>query len=152
MKNLFAYLSGSIKKQHNSHKGSSFWTDADMQQMQRLFAAENINIIFLNPASRSDDLSDPKSIFGRDLLQVCASNCVFVDDRERRGVGVGYEMAVANSKGIPVFSWVPHASCYFPKETKLVGQKLYDWKHPFFMAPSIAIYLLPISLKVCMPT
>ena len=104
-----------------------------------MFAKWEKNSVFLNPSSRSDDLSDEKSIFGRDLLQVYLSSCVLVDGRERRGVGVGYEMAVANFKKIPIFSWVPYDSHYWPKATILLDQKLTNWRHPFFQNPSVKL-------------
>lgn len=134
MKRLYIYLSGSIQKSHTA--STSVWTNTHITQMESLFLDKGIEVIFLNPASRLDDLSDSKSVFGRDLLQVYLSDCVLVDGRDRRGVGIGYEMAVANYKNIPVFSWIPKESHYNPKEMEMMGQKLYGWMHPFFHASS----------------
>lgn len=134
MKRLYIYLSGSIQKSHK--ESTSVWTNVHITNMKSLFLEKGIEVIFLNPASRGDDLPNSKSIFGKDLLQVYLSDCVLVDGRDKRGVGIGYEMAVANYKNIPVFSWVPKGSHYNPKETEMMGEKLYDWKHPFFYTSS----------------
>jgi len=136
MKDIFIYLSGSVKKSHETNE--FFWTTSHMEHMKKMFAKNGKNSVFLNPSFRSDDLSDEKSLFGRDLLQVYLSNCILVDGRER-GVGVGYEMAVANFKRIPIFSWVPYGSHYWPKETILLEQKLTNWRHPFFQNPSVKL-------------
>ncbi len=137
MKRLYIYLSGSIQKSHTAN--TSVWTSTHITNMASLFLEKRIEVTFLNPASRSDDLSNSKSIFGRDLLQVYLSDCVLVDGRDRRGIGIGYEMAVANYKNIPVFSWIPKGSHYNPKEMEMMGQRLYDWKHPFFYTSSAKV-------------
>jgi hypothetical protein len=137
MKRLYIYLSGSIQKSHTAN--TSVWTSTHTTNMASLFLEKRIEVTFLNPASRSDDLSNSKSIFGRDLLQVYLSDCVLVDGRDRRGIGIGYEMAVANYKNIPVFSWIPKGSHYNPKEIEMMGQRLYDWKHPFFYTSSAKV-------------
>jgi len=137
MRNIFIYLSGSIQKSHE--KNSYFWTEEDITKMELLFSELGINVVLLNPSSRSDDLTDEFSLFGRDMLQVYLSSCVLTDGRERRGIGVGYEMAAANFKKIPVFSWVPYNSHYRPKELVMLGQKLFNWNHPFFIIPSIKL-------------
>lgn len=138
MQNIFIYLSGSIQKSHETN--SFFWTEENIDHIQRLFKSYDINAVLLNPSSRSDNLADEFSLFGRDVLQVYLSNCVIADGRERRGIGVGYEIAVANQKNIPVFSWVPYDSHYYPKELLMLGQKLHDWRHPFFSAPSALLF------------
>lgn len=48
-------------------------------------------------------------------------------------------MAVANFKNIPVFSWMPRGSHYYPAELDMLGQKLHNWRHPFFFNTSIKL-------------
>ncbi|MBS0629166.1 MAG: hypothetical protein JSS30_02945 [Verrucomicrobia bacterium] len=66
----------------------------------------DFELSFLNPAFRTDDLSDECSVFGRDMVQV------FADVRDRRGSGVGAEMMWAKLHEIRVISWSPRNSHY----------------------------------------
>jgi len=130
MKNVFIYLSGTIRKSHDKDCLSE-WTPTHLETIRDLFKNEVIHPNFLNPATRSDDLSDEFSLFGRDLLQVYLSDFVLVDMREKRGIGVGYEIAFANFKNIPVVSWAEQHSHYRPHLCEVLGQKLTNWTHPF---------------------
>src|SRR5882672_8272072 len=98
------YLAGSIKKGHERSE-ETYWTEEDMSLLKMSLAKYEVS--FLNPAFRTDDLSDMKSVFGRDMLQVFSSNVVFVDARDRRGLGVGAEMMFAKLNRIPVITWAP---------------------------------------------
>ncbi len=131
MKNIFIYLSGSIKKSHNQRDETDCWTEQNIQILKDLFLVKALNVVFLNPASRSDDLSDELSLFGRDTLQVLLSDVVLADMRNRRGIGVGYEVAFANFKAIPVVSWAPTDSHYRPLKMDVLGQSLTNGTHPF---------------------
>lgn len=93
------YLAGSIKKGHEK-SDESYWTDENMFSIKNNL--EKFDVSFLNPAFRTDDLSDQVSVFGRDILQVFSSHIVFVDARDRRGLGVGAEMMWAKMNKIPV--------------------------------------------------
>jgi len=135
MKQLFIYLSGTIRKSNDTGKLSE-WTEENIQTLHNLFKQHNIKVSFLNPASRSDDLSDSFSLFGRDILQVYLSNFVIADMREKRGIGVGYEVAFANFKNIPVISWAEPNSHYRPAKCEILGQNLVGWTHPFIAATS----------------
>ncbi|MFN7038234.1 MAG: hypothetical protein ACK4OM_01495 [Alphaproteobacteria bacterium] len=130
MKDLYIYLSGTIRKSHDTDKLFE-WTTEHIELMENLFKNEEINITFLNPASRSDDLSDELSIFGRDMLQTCLSDFILVDVREKRGIGVGYEIAFANFKNIPIIAWAEENSHYRISNSEILGQKLSNWTHPF---------------------
>lgn len=129
MKNtLSIYLAGSIKKEHEK-SNDSYWTESDRLCLQTHLS--HYELSFLNPASRSDDLSDQKSVFGRDMLQVFCSDVVFVDARERRGLGVGAEMMWAKLHKIPIVTLAPKNSHYHKSETTLLDVPLTDWIHPF---------------------
>jgi hypothetical protein len=126
-KTLKIYLAGSIQKGHEQN--SSFWSETDLNVIRKNLS--DYEVIFLNPASRSDDLSDQKSVFGRDMLQVYCSDLVFVDARDRRGLGVGAEMMWAKINQIPIITLAPLDTHYHKKETTLLGITVEDWIHPF---------------------
>lgn len=125
---LCIYLSGNIKKGKEDENELS-WTQEDMDMLQRQIPS--VKLTFLNPASRSDDLSDQKSVFGRDLFQVYSSHLVFVDARGKRGLGVGAEMMFAKMHDIPVIAWLPENSHYHREHIHLLGQHVTSWIHPF---------------------
>ena len=137
---FYIYLAGNIKKgKEDEHELA--WTLEDQQLLQRQLP--HIKLVFLNPATRSDDLSDQTSVFGRDLLQVFSSQLVLVDARGKRGLGVGAEMMFAKMNHIPVISWLPADSHYHRQKIDLLGQEVNDWIHPFvfslsdYRAPSL---------------
>ena len=122
------YLAGSIKKGHEK-SDESYWTDADMACLRK--DLNGYDIAFLNPAFRTDDLSDNHSVFGRDMLQVFSSHLVFVDARDRRGLGVGAEMMWAKINKIPVIAWAPRNTHYRKDRTTLLGVPVENFIHPF---------------------
>lgn len=122
------YLAGSIKNGHEK-SDESFWTDEDMALLKK--SLDKYEISFLNPAFRTDDLSDQFSVFGRDMLQVFSSNFVFVDARDRRGLGVGAEMMWAKVNKIPVITWAPKNSHYNKDQTTILGVPVANFIHPF---------------------
>ncbi|KKR96857.1 MAG: hypothetical protein UU47_C0006G0018 [candidate division TM6 bacterium GW2011_GWE2_41_16] len=127
------YLAGTIKKGHEK-SNESFW-DAENIDLLRTFL-KNYEVVFLNPALRTDDLSDPLSTFGRDMLQVFSSTFVFVDARDRRGLGVGAEMMWAKLNTIPVVTWAPKNSFYRKEQTTILDVPVKNFVHPFIAALS----------------
>ncbi len=126
------YLAGSIQKGHEPNE--SEWTEEHMAALRKSIAPARIN--FLNPATRKDDLSDSKSVFGRDMTQVFLADIVIVDARHRRGLGVGAEMMWAKVNQKAVITWAPQDTHYHKKETSLLGQSVDDYMHPFVFALS----------------
>lgn len=122
------YLAGSIKKAHEK-SDETYWTDEDMFLIKN--NVEKCEISFLNPAFRTDDLSDQLSVFGRDMLQVFSSNIVFVDARDRRGLGVGAEMMWAKVNKIPVITWAPRNTHYHKDHTTILDMPVENFIHPF---------------------
>jgi hypothetical protein len=127
VKNLSAYFSGSIKKGKSDVK-KSFWTDEDIYFIKSRYKG---NFVSLNPATRSDDLSDAKSTYGRDLLQVYMSDVVIVDLRDRKGIGVGAELMFATFFKIPVIALLPNETHYKRTNITYLDQEIDDWVHPF---------------------
>lgn len=122
------YLAGKIQKGHEDPK-EFYWHLDDLDVLKKYLSP--ILPLFLNPAKRSDDLSDQKSVFGRDMLQVFSSDIVLVDARARRGLGVGAEMMWAKMNRIPVISWAPKNTHYHHANTTLLGVSVENWIHPF---------------------
>ncbi|MBS0625501.1 MAG: hypothetical protein JSS32_05575 [Verrucomicrobia bacterium] len=127
-KRIAIYLAGSIKKGHEN-PNESFWTEADIQLIRD--SLKQFDVAMFNPAFRSDDLSDQKSVFGRDMLQVFSSHAVFADVRDRRGLGVGAEMMWAKINRIPVVGWAPIDTHYHKKEATILGVPVKNYVHPF---------------------
>ena len=98
------YLAGNIEKNHEK-ESKVFWSEFDREILRDGLAP--IQISFLNPALRADDLSDQMAVFGRDMAQVFCSDLVLVDARERRGLGVGAEMMWAKMNTLPVITLSP---------------------------------------------
>jgi hypothetical protein len=130
------YLAGSIKKGHE-RADESFWTDDDVLLLKKYLTGYEVS--FLNPAFRSDNLSDQRSTFGRDMIQVFCSDVVFVDARDRRGLGVGAEMMWAKFHRIPIVTLAPKNSHYNKSKTTLLGMPVENWIHPFVDSLSDAI-------------
>lgn len=127
-KKIGVYLAGSIKKGHENPQ-ESFWTESDIALIQNSF--QKHEVIFLNPAFRMDNLADQHSVFGRDMTQVFCSHVVFVDARDRRGLGVGAEMMWAKMNKIPVVTWAPKDSHYNKTKTTILGVEVNNFIHPF---------------------
>lgn len=125
---LAIYLAGNIQKSHEKTTQLA-WTLEDQNYLKKQLHPHEL--IFLNPAIRSDDLSDQKSVFGRDMMQVFFSDIVFVDARERRGLGVGAEMMWAKTNHIPVITWAPKNTHYQKSDMELLGVVVKNWVHPF---------------------
>lgn len=138
MQEIFIYLSGTIRKSHDKDVLSE-WTGENINFIEKLCKDKGYLAHFLNPATRSDDLSDEFSLFGRDMLQTYLSDFVLADMREKRGIGVGYEVAFANFKNIPVISLAELGSHYRPLQCEVLGQKLTNFTHPFVSQTSIAV-------------
>lgn len=136
VKDISIYLAGKIQKAHE-HPNETYWTKNDQQILSQSFAPHRVH--FLNPALRTDDLSDQRSTFGRDMLQVFTSDAVFVDARDRHGLGVGAEMMWAKMNRISVISFSPLGSHYHKQSTSLLGIEVKSWIHPFVENLSDAI-------------
>jgi len=65
------------------------------------------------------------------MTQVFCSHVVFVDARDRRGLGVGAEMMWAKINTIPVVTWAPKNSHYHKSQTTILDVPVNDFVHPF---------------------
>ncbi len=136
MKSISIYLAGNIQKGHEK-ESQIYWTSDDQEFL--VGNLKDIDVSLLNPAIREDDLSDQHAVFGRDMMQVFCSDLVFVDARERRGLGVGAEMMWAKMNSIPVLTLASKDSHYCKSEVELLGKKVEGWIHPFVFSLSDCI-------------
>lgn len=137
-KTVHIYLAGNIRKGKEEDL-LEVWSEEHRRILQECLP--QITLIFLDPACRTDDLSDQVSVFGRDLFQVSSSQIVLVDARSKRGLGVGAEMMFAKVYRIPVAVWLPEESHYKRKHVHLLGKEVAEWIHPFVL--NLSDYLAP---------
>jgi len=124
---ISVYCSGSIMKGSSDDK-KLCWTGIEKQQVRQ--GADPCEVLFLNP---DDPITDPENVlgqFGRDMFQVMVASVVIVDARERRGLGIGVEMAAAAILETPVIVVAPRNSRYRSDELRYRGATVKDYVHP----------------------
>lgn len=128
MSDIAIYLAGKIQKAHEE-PNETYWTEKEQRILREHLCP--LAVHFLNPAIRTDDLSDQRSVFGRDMTQVFTADVILVDARDRRGLGVGAEMMWAKMNQKPVVTFAPKGSHYHKESTSLLGVNVKGWIHPF---------------------
>lgn len=104
------------------------WSDEERKQVQE--GAQPEEIVFLNP---DDPITDPNNFlgqFGRDMYQIMVASAIVVDARERRGIGIGVEMAAAAAMGTPILVVAPRNSKYRTDVLEYRGVTVNDYIHP----------------------
>lgn len=123
---LSVYCSGSIMKGSSDDK-KLCWSDAERQDVLTGAAAK---VVFLNPDDPITDARNTLGQFGRDMYQVMVATAVIVDARERRGLGIGVEMAAAAAFGTPIIFVAPRNSKYRSDELEYREAVVRDYIHP----------------------
>ncbi|RPE40976.1 hypothetical protein EDD90_4050 [Streptomyces sp. Ag109_O5-1] len=134
---LSVYCSGSIAKGAGDEK-KSYWTEVEKDAVRQ--SVNPYDVAFLNP---DDPIVDPANVlgqFGRDMYQVMIADAVIVDARERRGLGIGVELAAAVALGTPVIVVAPRNSKYRLDELSYRGVTVTDYIHPHLA--SLASYVV----------
>lgn len=121
------YCSGSIAK-GPADKSRLCWTDNERLAVSR--GAAPGQVLFLNPDDPIPDPSNTTAQFGRDMFQVWVATAVVVDARERRGLGVGVEMAAAAAMGTPVIAVAPRNTLYRQDSLAYRGVEVVNYIHP----------------------
>lgn len=129
------YCSGSIKKSVEDAKRLC-WTDVERQSMQDNCSQ---SVVFLNPDDPIVDPGNSLAQFGRDMYQVWVASAVVVDARERRGLGIGVEIAAANAFGTPVIVVAPPDGNYRKPSLEYRGAVVSDYVHPHLASLAYAI-------------
>ncbi|GII78512.1 hypothetical protein Sru01_34940 [Sphaerisporangium rufum] len=133
---LAVYCSGSIAK-GAADRGKLTWTTAERMEVTK--GAAPHEVVFLTP---DDPITDPGNTlgqFGRDMYQVMVASAVIVDARERRGLGIGVEMAAAGGFGTPVIVVAPPESKYRAAVLEYRGAVVRDYVHPHVAALATAV-------------
>lgn len=133
---LSVYCSGSIMK-GVSDENKLCWSDAERCEVSK--GASPQEVVYLNP---DDPITDPGNTlgqFGRDMYQVMKATAVIVDARERRGLGIGVEMAAAATLGTPVIVVTPRNSKYRSDVLEYRGAVIRDYVHPHVSSLATAI-------------
>jgi hypothetical protein len=124
---IVIYLAGKIPKGSQLSNDALWWTRNHMKKLQT--SLKEFDIELLNPAFKDCDLTDQDLVFARDMHYVSKSHIIFVDARDRRGLGVGVEMMWAKMHGIPIIVWAPKDTHYNRGIT--LGAHTPDFIHPF---------------------
>jgi len=144
MSKIAIYLAGSIKRGLSDMKETTYWTTADENSIIDSFGID-YSIELLNPATFIVDRRDSFATFGADMYLIGKSDFLFMDARDKKGIGVGAEMMAAKYFKIPVVCLCPVGSHYRKHLLPNVyGVDLHNWMHPFvaglsdFVADTIA--------------
>ncbi len=136
MKIIKIYPAGGIQKGKEDTERIS-WMPEDMELFKKTLLPHKV--MFIDPRYRNDNLNNPLTVLGRDLMAVKISDFVVVDAREKRGLGVGQEMMYAKMKKIPVISVAPRNTYYKRDRLEYLGQDVKNFIHPFLFGSSDAI-------------
>jgi hypothetical protein len=136
MKTINIYPAGGVQK-GNDDAGKISWTEEDMNTFRKKI--EPVNVHFIDPRFRNDNLNDSVAVFGRDLMAVRISDFVVVDARQKRGIGVGQEMLFAKMNKVPVITVAPKNGHYQKGNVNILGQDVNNFVHPFLFCTSDAI-------------
>jgi hypothetical protein len=130
------YCSGSIKK-GSADAEKLCWTDVERKAVEH--GARPSRVLFLNPDDPLVDPSNKLAQFGRDMYHVMIATAVVVDARQRRGIGVGVEMAVAASLGTPLIIVAPPNTDYRREKLEYRGAVVPNYVHPHVAALATSI-------------
>ncbi len=123
------YLCGGIKKTDDEKK--IVWTQEDKDKLLRTVPGVSL----LDP-QKTPELDDPMIAFGCDLNDINSADLVLVDMRQKRGIGIGAEMAIAKFLKKPVVSVCPRNSHFRRDELVHRGRSVNGWVHPFMFGLS----------------
>lgn len=121
------YCSGSIVKGKSDTK-KLCWTDVERSEVAAGVAPNTL--VFLNPDDPIPGGASVLGQFGRDMYQVMRASAIVVDARERRGIGIGVEMAAAAAIGTPIIVVAQRNSQYRQDTLEYRGAVISDYVHP----------------------
>lgn len=129
------YCSGSIAK--GTDEKRLRWTDAERRQV--VVGASPWEVVFLNPDDPITAPGNTLAQFGRDMFQVLTATAVIVDARERRGLGVGVEMAAAATVGTPIVVVAPPNTQYRRDRADYRGVTVTGYVHPHVASLALVV-------------
>lgn len=120
------YAAGGIQK-GSTDTGKIMWGSEEFAAIEKELSP--IEVVWLNPDERGDDVADTFSVFGRDHYQVSVCDFVVADLRQKRGIGVGVEMLSAKYFKKPVISIAPLNDHYRKPKLNYLGGEVEDYVH-----------------------
>lgn len=133
MKCFKIFLSGSVQKQFKElNMGKTYWKTEDEEYLRNNL---NFPVKLLNPNTITIDKSDTEGRFKEDLTMVLESDLIFVDAKDKKGIGIGSEMILAKMYKIPIYTICPLNSHY---RKKISTEQ--EWIHPFLYELSDKIF------------
>lgn len=130
------YCCGGIVKGAADSAKDSWGTDARRSLCEALTPTQ---VVFLDPAHRSDDVASAFTVFGRDHYQVALCDFFVADLTQRRGIGVGIEMVSAKWQSKPLVAVAPPESHYRRKHLAYLGGQVPDYVHAHLFGLADAI-------------
>ena len=122
------FLCGGIKKDDNDKK--IVWSEEDKQAIMKILPEAEL----IDP-QRVPEGYDPVLTFGADINDIREADVVMVDARQKRGIGIGAEMAIAKVWKKPVVALAPKKT-HFRRDIELNGREVNGWIHPFLFSLS----------------
>jgi hypothetical protein len=127
MRPVAVYCSGSVPKGHSQQR-AFFWGPKEREDLAR--AASPAQIVFFDPTDPLSTFDNLVAVLGRDVFQIEHSDYVVIDARERRGIGIGVELALGVHYSRPVVVVAPPGSYYRSADLPLRGTVVNDYVHP----------------------
>lgn len=125
MKPISIFLSGSMSKKANFEGTNNTWSSSSA-----LFLSSSLQfpVDIRNPISIDVDECDSRNRFLADIGMLLGCDLVIVEASEKRGIGVGVEMALARWFKIPLYVISPLNSHY-----NRITSNMEHWIHPFIL-------------------
>lgn len=130
------YAAGGIQK-GELDKGKVCWSKAEFDAITQELTP--IEVVFLKPDERGDDIANAFTVFGRDHYQVSVADFVVVDLRQKRGIGVGIEMLSAKYYKKPLIAVAPRNDHYRKDYLEYLGGNVTDYVHAHLASVADAI-------------
>lgn len=129
------YLCGGVRKSSDDKK--IVWSEEDRGEIRDVLG----EVKFLDPQTGWEGLG-PLENFGCDLNDIKNCDFVMVDARQKRGIGIGAEMAIAKLWEKPVVTVCP-ANSHFRRDIEYYGTPVKGWIHPFLFSLSDKVVETP---------
>jgi nucleoside 2-deoxyribosyltransferase len=97
-------------------------------------------IEMISPEDPELDESDSLAVFGHDCLLIRMADMVIVNADQKLGVGTAQEMIIAKYFEKPVLTILPRDTHHRRTNLQMHEFLIKDWKHPFIVSTSDAVF------------
>lgn len=94
----------------------------------------------ISPENPDLDEGDSLAVFGHDCHLIREADLIIVNADQKLGVGTAQEMIIAKYFGKPVLTILPPNTHHRRTNLEMFGSVIPDWKHPFIVSTSDAIF------------